>query len=70
MISIVTLEEIEKWNHIVKSFKNYDIYYLSNYVKAFKIHGDGEQGVAAFDGSNFTYTAHAGGGETIRIIRL
>ena len=29
----------------------------------FKIHGDGQQGVAAFDGSNFTYKAHAGGGE-------
>ena len=42
MISIITLDETEKWNHIVKSFKNYDIYYLSNYVKAFKIHGDGE----------------------------
>ena len=36
----------------------------------FKIHGDGQQGVAAFDDSNFTYTAHAGGGETIRIIQL
>jgi len=42
MISIVTLDETEKWNHITKYFENYDIYYLSNYVKAFKIHGDGE----------------------------
>lgn len=36
----------------------------------FKIHGDGQQGVAAFDGSNFTYKAHDGGGEFVRIIRL
>ena len=36
----------------------------------FKIHGDGQQGVAAFDGSNFTYKAHAGGGEFVRIIPL
>lgn len=36
----------------------------------FKIHGDGQQGVASFDGSNFTYKAHAGGGEFVRIIRL
>lgn len=25
-----------------KSFSNADVYYLSGYVKAFKIHGDGE----------------------------
>lgn len=31
-----------QWNEIVKSFGKYDIYYLSNYVKAFKIHGDGD----------------------------
>lgn len=36
----------------------------------FKIYGDGEQGVAAFNGSDFTYTAHAGGGELVRIIQL
>ena len=42
MLSIITLDKTDKWNHIVRSFKNYDIYYLSNYVKAFKIHGDGE----------------------------
>lgn len=36
----------------------------------FKIHGDGQQGVAAFDGSNFTYKANAAGGEYVRIIRL
>ncbi len=36
----------------------------------FKIHGDGQQGVAAFDGSNFTYKAHAGGEEIVSIIQL
>ena len=54
MISIVTLEEIEKWNHIVKSFKNYDIYYLSNYVKAFKIHGDGEPLLFFYEDENMS----------------
>ena len=33
---------IEKWDSIVRSFKDYDVYWLSGYVKAFKIHGDGE----------------------------
>lgn len=31
----------EKWDVIVKSFKSYDVYYLSGYVKAFQINGDG-----------------------------
>ena len=42
MLSIYTLNESDKWDSIVKSFKNYDIYYMSGYVKAFKLHGDGE----------------------------
>lgn len=40
--SIINVDESEKWNRIVKSFNNYDVYYLTDYVKAFKIHGDGE----------------------------
>lgn len=42
MISIITLDESNKWDSIVKSFSHYDVYYLSGYTKAFKIHGDGE----------------------------
>ncbi len=42
MLSIITLEESDKWDSIVKSFSNYDVYYLSGYTKAFKLHGDGE----------------------------
>lgn len=41
-VVIITLEEKEKWNKIVKSFSNYDVFYLSEYVEAFKMHGDGE----------------------------
>ncbi len=42
MISVYTLNESEMWDNIVKSFKSHDVYYLSGYVKAFKINGDGE----------------------------
>ena len=42
MLSVITIDETEKWDEIVKSFKYHDIYYLSDYCKAFKIHGDGE----------------------------
>ena len=37
-----TIEESEKWDQLVRSFKLYDVYYLSGYVKAFQIHGDGQ----------------------------
>lgn len=42
MLSVVTMQEQEKWDGIVKSFAGWDVYYLSGYVKAFQIHGDGE----------------------------
>jgi hypothetical protein len=42
LLSIITLEESDKWDSIVKSFSSYDVYYLSGYTKAFKLHGDGE----------------------------
>ena len=31
-----------EWDSIVKSFKDYDTYWLSGYVKAFELHGDGK----------------------------
>jgi hypothetical protein len=42
LLSIFTLDESDKWDSIVKSFNSYDVYYLSGYTKAFKLHGDGE----------------------------
>ena len=42
MIHIYNICEAEQWDEKVKSFAKYDVYYLSGYVKAFQIHGDGE----------------------------
>jgi len=42
MFAVYSLEQAEQWDAIVRSFKKYDTYWLSGYVKAFKIHGDGE----------------------------
>lgn len=42
MISIVSVDYNSRWDGIVKGFARYDVYYLSGYVKAFQIHGDGE----------------------------
>lgn len=42
MLTVYTLGQSEQWDAVVRSFKEYDVYWLSGYVKAFKIHGDGE----------------------------
>ncbi|WP_208586129.1 lipid II:glycine glycyltransferase FemX [Gracilibacillus suaedae] len=42
MLRVVTVQEEELWNNLVKSMDHYDVYQLVDYVKAFKIHGDGE----------------------------
>lgn len=42
MLNVYTLEQAQQWDAVVRSFPNYDTYYLSGYVKAFHLHGDGE----------------------------
>lgn len=42
MIKKIFIDESDLWDSIVKSFENYEIYYLSFYVRAFEIHGDGK----------------------------
>ena len=42
MIKLYNLSEAELWDACVKSFAEWDVYYLSGYVKAFYIHGDGD----------------------------
>lgn len=42
MLSVLTLKQCEEWDKIVRSFPEYDVYWLSGYVKAFELNGDGE----------------------------
>lgn len=42
MLTVYTIEQSEQWDSVVKSYGEYDTYWLSGYVKAFQIHGDGE----------------------------
>lgn len=42
MLTVYTLEQKEQWDSVVRSFQKYDVYWLSGYVKAFQLHGDGE----------------------------
>lgn len=41
-LEVFTIDEKQEWDSLVRSFKEYDVYYLSGYVRAFQIHGDGE----------------------------
>lgn len=41
-LKVYNINDAEQWDNIVYSFKNFDVYYLSGYVKAFQFHGDGE----------------------------
>lgn len=49
MLKIIDIETSNIWDNIVKSFDSYDVYYLSGYVKAFQIHGDGEPQLLYFE---------------------
>lgn len=42
MIQIFDITQSLEWDKVVSSFSEHDIYYMSGYVKAFQIHGDGE----------------------------
>ena len=41
-MTVYTIQQAEAWDALVRGFSNYDVYYLSGYVKAFRLHGDGE----------------------------
>ena len=52
-LNIISIDNNEKWDNIVKSFKNYDVNYLSGYARAFQMHGEGEPLLIYYDdGSN------------------
>ena len=50
-ITIINIDN-PVWDSIVRTFDNYDVYYLSGYVKAFKIHGDGNPSLMYYKTDN------------------
>lgn len=52
MLTVYTLEQAEQWDKLVRSFKEYDTYWLSGYVKAFYIHGDGDPLLFYYENQN------------------
>jgi len=51
-LQVFSLNESKKWDDIVCSFKEHDVYWLSGYVKAFRIHGDGEPLLFYYENNN------------------
>ena len=41
MLTVLSSNQKDEWNKIIKSFVNWDIYYLCEYAESFQIHGDG-----------------------------
>ena len=41
MLTVYEINQNEEWDKVVTSFADHDVYWLSGYVKAFQIHGDG-----------------------------
>ncbi len=48
-MQIFNMNQAKEWDNLVQSFTNYDVYYLSGYVKAFQIHGDGKPQLFYYD---------------------
>ena len=51
MIQLFDITQAKLWDECVKSFAEWDVYYLSGYVKAFQIHGDGDPYLLYYDGN-------------------
>ncbi len=52
MLSVYSTEQSAQWDAIVRSFRNHDVYWLSGYVKAFQIHGDGVPLLFCYESNN------------------
>ena len=48
-LQAITVDEEEKWDKIVKSFKKYDVNYRISYAKAFQLHDEGEPLLLYYD---------------------
>ena len=41
ILKIITTNNANQWNDIIKSFPSWDVYYLYEYAYSFELHGDG-----------------------------
>lgn len=48
-MEVIGVEDKRRWDEIIKSFPNWDIYFLCDYAISLKIHGDGEPKLFYFE---------------------
>lgn len=41
MLSVISGSDVQAWDTVIRSFENWDIYYLAEYAESFRLHGDG-----------------------------
>ena len=51
-IRVVDLEQEEEWNRIIAQFPQHDVYFMPEYVKAFRHNGDGEPLLLFYNGND------------------
>ena len=49
MLKVLGLDNEVLWRETVKSFARHDVYYLPEYTKAFRLHGDGSRGFIYYE---------------------
>ena len=52
MLKVYRMDQKDEWDTIVKSFKQYDTYFLNGYTRAFELHGDGTPFLLYYETSN------------------
>lgn len=55
MIRTYSIEDYLKWDEVVASYANHDVYYVSGYQKAFELIGDGQPILVEWIGANDTH---------------
>lgn len=51
-MEIVQVQESIRWNQLIKSFDNWDVYYLNEYARSLQLHGDGQPNLIYYESGN------------------
>lgn len=51
-LKVYSLNQREQWENVVRTFADYDVYYLPGYCRAFQLHGDGEPLLFYYEGDS------------------
>ena len=55
MLEVLTTKQHKEWNDIVKTFNNWEVYFLCEYAISLEMHGDGRALLFYFKNNNTSY---------------